>query len=282
MNRIILVLGCHRSGTSLITKSLESLGVNLGTRLQPAAPDNPAGFYEDLDFQIVNQAVLQSAGADWDTLGPVDIRNASVSQIVRSLVDDRTKRFPIFGVKDPRFCRTLPFWRKILGDYAEISCVYVLRNPMDVAASLKIRNGMDIDKGLNLWLVNMLDALTEADPFWPRVVVDYDRMIEDPMRELTRMSDALDLPITGTPSTQPELRHHKSDVLPKMENALIVQLYDLLRKVARDEEPVGYPTSGKFLGWASELCRMAPLLRAIDAKKKAITLGHRFGEFRWP
>ncbi len=45
--RVIVLLGMHRSGTSPITRGLKALGVELGEDLLPSAPENPTGFWED-------------------------------------------------------------------------------------------------------------------------------------------------------------------------------------------------------------------------------------------
>ena len=50
LKRLIVVLGMHRSGTSLITHGLEALGAHLGSRLMPPnASVNAKGFFEDID-----------------------------------------------------------------------------------------------------------------------------------------------------------------------------------------------------------------------------------------
>ncbi len=47
---LIVVLGMHRSGTSVLTRAMETLGANLGSRLMPAAAgNNDKGFFEDID-----------------------------------------------------------------------------------------------------------------------------------------------------------------------------------------------------------------------------------------
>lgn len=292
MSRIVLVLGCHRSGTSLIAKSLECLGVSLGTHLQPPAFDNQAGFNEDLDFQTVNASVLQAAGATWDTVGTINIARTTASgQLLRALLEDRTRRYPIFGVKDPRFCRTLPFWRKVLPAEIEVSCVYALRHPTEVMRSLNKRNSFSEAKGYALWLVNTIDALTQADPAWPKIVVDYGRMLSAPQMQIERIASALNLNVdtdkikefTET-AVRPDLRHNEylHSGQATIEHDLVNQLYDLLYKIARDEAPIGFPSSGQFLAIANKVESMGPILRGMDAIPKPGGAAHRHGEFRWP
>ena len=66
---IIVVLGMHRSGTSLITRSLQVLGVDLGEHLIPAiSGDNDKGFWEDVDINDFDNALLTKIGSAWDRL----------------------------------------------------------------------------------------------------------------------------------------------------------------------------------------------------------------------
>ena len=57
--RIIAVTGVPRSGTSVITRGLKVLGVNLGTSLEPANFSNEKGYFEDSDINNLNYAFLE-------------------------------------------------------------------------------------------------------------------------------------------------------------------------------------------------------------------------------
>src|SRR5262245_46357503 len=68
----ICVAGIHRSGTSMITRLLHCCGVSLGAAddLLPAAPDNPAGFWENRRFLAVNDMLLMALGGSWSAPPP--------------------------------------------------------------------------------------------------------------------------------------------------------------------------------------------------------------------
>ncbi len=71
--RIVVVLGMHRSGTSAITRGLQVLGVNLGDELmQPVAGNNDRGFWEDNDIYLLNEAILEKLGANWQSTQAID------------------------------------------------------------------------------------------------------------------------------------------------------------------------------------------------------------------
>src|SRR5882724_9597278 len=57
--RLIVVLGMHRSGTSAMTRALQAMGVELGSRLMPPVEgENDKGFWEDLELNALNIEVL--------------------------------------------------------------------------------------------------------------------------------------------------------------------------------------------------------------------------------
>lgn len=71
--KVIVVAGMHRSGTSLVARTLNLLGADLGpsSSLLPAAPDNPSGFWEHRDVKELNDRLLASLGGTWDAPPPL-------------------------------------------------------------------------------------------------------------------------------------------------------------------------------------------------------------------
>lgn len=64
----IVVLGCPRSGTSLVAGILHKSGVDMGARFHTGYhPANPAGFYENNDFANANETLLHRLGIDYLT-----------------------------------------------------------------------------------------------------------------------------------------------------------------------------------------------------------------------
>ncbi|MFM0308870.1 hypothetical protein P0D71_13905 [Paraburkholderia sp. RL17-383-BIF-A] len=59
---LVVVLGMHRSGTSAITRAMETMGADFGSRLMPAvAGVNDKGFFEDLDIVAINMEIMAAA-----------------------------------------------------------------------------------------------------------------------------------------------------------------------------------------------------------------------------
>jgi GT2 family glycosyltransferase/glycosyltransferase involved in cell wall biosynthesis len=196
----IVVLGMHRSGTSALTRVLSLLGADLPSNLMaPAELDNPTGFWESLDVYRLNEEILQSAGSSWDDWGQVnpdwfrsaklgDFRERALQMIVREFASS-----PLFVLKDPRICRLLPFWLDALQDASvEPRCILIVRNPLEVASSLKRRNDFIPPKSHMLWLRHVLDA-EEGTRGLPRSFVTYEQLLSDWRAVVTKISLNLDI-----------------------------------------------------------------------------------------
>jgi hypothetical protein len=200
---LVVVLGMHRSGTSVITRAMETMGADLGSKLgSPVAGVNDKGFFEDVDIVGIDEAVLGAAGGRWDDFSPINldkiepakmaVMRAHAATVLREKCKDK-----IFAVKDPRIPRLLPFWQPVF-DQLGLQVVYVIavRNPVSVGRSLEKRDGFALDKSYRLWLAHMVPALRATEQK-PRVLVDYDRLMEAPLKELERISEQLGLPLAA-------------------------------------------------------------------------------------
>lgn len=204
MSRVILILGCHRSGTSLVARSLKCLGVELSERAEWSGPDNPTGFYENRDVLAFNEIVSDLIGWRWDQLEPEEIVhyssayvwNSSAGAVMKNLMREEFAKYPVFGIKEPRLCRLLPLWKHLFHELdCEVSVVHVVRHPMAVARSLQTRNGFSLEKGLALWTEYNEMAHTKADPTWPSLTVSYENFVCLPMLQVARIGRALDLKV---------------------------------------------------------------------------------------
>lgn len=198
---LIVVLGMHRSGTSATTRALLALGADLGDRLLGGVPGhNDKGYFEDMDVLQINMDLLQAAGTSWDVLGAPDLSRIDPLEFDRlqhhAVTVLRAKGIGgIFALKDPRFCRLLPFWKPVF-ERAGLDVRYVIavRNPISVAKSLNKRNEFSDEKSYLLWLAHVVPSLTDTRGA-VRAVVDYDRLLDDPATQLCRMASQLHLSI---------------------------------------------------------------------------------------
>lgn len=189
IQRGLFVLGMHRSGTSATAGALQRLGFDLGEELIEAAPDNPKGYFEHAAAVAANESLLDALDRSWDDVRALpgdwmrsDAARAAVPAIAAVLdgFDGRSR----WALKDPRLCRTLPLWLEAAaGRGLETRCLLVLRHPVEVAASLRARDGMGEEVAAMLWLRHVLESL-RASAARPRTLLTYDALMRDPQAAL--------------------------------------------------------------------------------------------------
>ncbi|MCY3813756.1 MAG: glycosyltransferase [Gammaproteobacteria bacterium] len=238
----VFVLGMHRSGTSALARVLNLMGCYFGSEAIAieANKENPKGFWERRDVRQVNDAILRNAGCDWDRISDFAIDRIDAGQralyrdVIADIVLGLDAHRPWF-VKEPRCCLTFELWRECL----ELPvCVYVFRDPVDVAKSLERRNGMPAQVGLALWEAYTVTSLN-ASAGVTRVFVSYEALMSAPdlvvgrmMRLFGEMGYALREPEDAELSAFLDggLRHFASDGEErKLMSAKQTALFDTLR-----------------------------------------------------
>jgi len=147
----LIVIGMHRSGTTMVTRALEQLGAFMGTNLSPNA--------ENEFIVALNDWVLWQGSAAWDrpepfqdVLATPEIRRMATDYLQLMLDGPRAVAFTgrsrltrgqtamrldgPWGVKDPRMTFTLPLWLELWPDAKVVS---MTRHGVDVASSLQVR-----------------------------------------------------------------------------------------------------------------------------------------------
>ncbi|MES2741849.1 MAG: glycoside hydrolase family 99-like domain-containing protein [Pseudomonadota bacterium] len=275
----------HRSGTSVLTRGLAALGVDLGTRLMvPMEGNNAKGFWEDIDLNQLNIDLLAALGHDWQSLTPITAQELESERLVdfklRAIVLLRKKMLgvKIFGMKDPRVSRLLPFWSAVFAHLdLDVSYVVASRNPLSVAESLKNRDGMALEKSCYLWLEHMVPCFTERGEQL-NVVVDYDLLIDQPEQQLQRVAAALDLALDFDSAEwaayrgeflEGGLRHAQFEAEDLTVNPAIpvevAEAYALLSRLARDEVAIrSDAVRYAFLRWAGQIDSLHAVFRYLS------------------
>jgi hypothetical protein len=180
MTEFYLVMGMHRSGTSLISGLLHNANIDMGQgHFGNIGKDNPKGYFEDRRFRKMNDRMLSFSQYDvksWGTEIPIISANKThMRQISRLLGASRGKTRR--GFKDPRTCLTWHIWRRYLPQ--DTTVVYVYRNPVSVANSLiKRGNITSLLNGLRLWNIYNKRALPIRRHF-KTVFVQYEDVLQD-------------------------------------------------------------------------------------------------------
>lgn len=251
---VVCTLGMHRSGTSVVSRLLNLLGVHLGpdTSLMPPKPDNPKGFWEHESFVVINEEILARFGGAWDRPPALpqdwerDARLDDLRARARRLIASDFLAAPLWGWKDPRCCLTLPFWRDLVGP---LHCVLVLRNPSDVAASLASRNGIGVEQAARLWLSHVEGSFRHAAGS-PRLLLFYEDVVADAPGTLKRLAAFLGRPEPAKTArvksaarafVEADLRHHRATRHDLASDAAVSfaakSLYLALASLAHAAEP---------------------------------------------
>jgi hypothetical protein len=286
----VLVVGCHRSGTSAVTGSLVAMGlhgVDPGDRM-----DNPTSnpeHWESLSAALLDERLLEGLGAAWDAPPPADAPPVLPdADGAAEAVAVMAGAYPVPGPvvwKDPRACLLLPYWRALLP--APLAAVFVWREPLAVARSLHTRDGMALADGLALWEHYNRSAalgLQGVDTY----VLGYESLVADPATVLGRLGAWLDGTGRLTPASgswdvagaaaliDGTLRHESSAVgpdpatLPSEHPAMadwLANRHGAHRPLAVAPPPPASPWPEALLGVRRELARYRGMVDGLDRER---------------
>ncbi len=203
--KTVVVLGTHRSGTSLVTGMLHTLGVRMGP---PGADDrwiypswaNPTGQFENPEFTDLLHRFLDFDGEEprwdpaWDDLsGRTATYLPEFARLVRRTESD------LWGWKHPWSLLVL---EPLLPELHGPTFVVVRRNLSEVIDSLHRRDGLSAPEAervtQELW--HRMDRILAAHPEVPTLAFDYTDVSKDPDGTVTRLVEFVG--VTSTPETR--------------------------------------------------------------------------------
>jgi len=179
----IIVLGMHRSGTSLTTRLINLMGAYFGpeTSVGEITIDNPKGFWERPEVFRLNDSLLASKGCAWHDLSRWNGQEAHIApehilKTINKLVLGMDAFRP-WVLKDPRLCLTLPAWRPFL----EVPiAVIVHRDPVEIALSLQKRDNFSLAKGIALWETYAAGIMENTRDI-PKIRIQHHDLLERPV-----------------------------------------------------------------------------------------------------
>lgn len=221
--RALVVLGMHRSGTSAMTRTLSLLGAALPERLTAAAEDNEKGFWEPWKIANLNDEILEGIDSGWDDVFAFrpkqylsNFDGVYLGQAVE-LLKEEFNGSELIVLKDPRISVLTPFWERALREAGYAThYVIMVRNPLEVAESLRFRNAFPREKALLLWSSYMI-AIDRDTRNAARTFVSYDQLMGDWRDVRRRLEAGADMPFPRDTSTaaieidrflDPRLHHH--------------------------------------------------------------------------
>jgi GT2 family glycosyltransferase len=294
--KLVVVLGMHRSGTSVVTRGLLAMGIELGSNLMPAAGGvNEKGFWEDVDFNAINIAILHAIGHDWHTLDLITEAEllrpdlATYQLKATEMLRDRLAERIVFGLKDPRTVRLLPFWKKIF-DHLDLDVTYIIvsRNPISIARSLMARDGVPAEKSHYLWLQHIVDAIVYTTGE-KRIAINYDRLMDEPKIQLDRLAAFIGPGSNALTSTRLDefiqqfleegLRHTRfTDIDLEIDPDVtpwIIEVYECINRFCTDSASIDAPAVDElFVGYKLSLENIASLLRFANRLEQQLYAAH--------
>jgi hypothetical protein len=180
--RCLHVIGMHRSGTSAVTGLITTLGLRGPAEddVFRAGKSNARGNKESATLTGFNDQILTSLGGGWSAPTVLEPHWEKTPALVERRGRGSVLLTEAFGAepfvwKDPRNCLLLPFWREISPPDA---AVFVNRNPLEVAGSIRARNHFPLTHGLALWERYVRSAAANLDGI-PTLATGFDRVLGD-------------------------------------------------------------------------------------------------------
>lgn len=193
---IVIVLGMHRSGTSALAGLLHSNGVVMGNEEKkdfypPPMKENPKGFYENVRFRRINDALLKKVGYSVKSFDPI-IQPVPVVEKDDPLRDKMVELITEFnenhywGWKDPRTNLTIASWVAVMRDMeipdSEIKFVYIDRIPGEISVSMinrgnKEKYGGQFKDLAEAYRSRFFDTITTIDTNIFSMIVDFKNLL---------------------------------------------------------------------------------------------------------
>ena len=226
---LILVVGMHRSGTSLLGSILQALDVALPGPLLPGDTHNPEGYFERSDITALQEELLIDLGRWWPSeagLQPLPAgwlhsprSQRAAAWLTRLLAADLPQQQGPWAIKDPRTSLLLPLWRQVAQQlHLPLRLLLAVRDPAEVVVSLLGRDGgpagMTADRAQGLWLRHHQQLLADGQGL-PLQVLAYGRWFSAPQAQIEALAGFCDLDPTATAPLRQALaciqpRHRRS------------------------------------------------------------------------
>jgi hypothetical protein len=214
---IVVVLGMHRSGTSLCAHVLSCLGIDMADELLVHS-SNGKGHWERLELMELHDRMLAICNRGYFTpLHDLALPEAwwadpKVQAIKREILVFLQRRMGVmpFGFKDPRTARLMPLWNQI---FRELNLapkfVLCLRNPAQVARSLRDRDHLDPQTGEYRWFIYLTDIFQSLGK-QEFCLVEYEDWFTEPGRNLGKLQQFLEI---EWPGSEPDLQLAVSEIV---------------------------------------------------------------------
>ena len=177
-----------------MARVLSLSGATLPANMLPPQVDNPKGFWEPKEVVVLNDRLLAEADSAWDDVFAFEAKPFAALVTEQNKEDAACVLRTAYGdaaniiLKDPRISLLTPLWDQVMRAAAyDPLYVIMVRNPLEVAASLRARSAFIKQKSLLLWLSYMLSAERNTR-LVRRIFISYEQLLEHPQDVLMRIS----------------------------------------------------------------------------------------------
>ncbi len=248
---VVVVLGMHRSGTSLAAHVLSVLGVDMADEVNVHAT-NKRGHWERTELRDYHDRILRIFNREYHSpfhdfplpggwWGRPEVREIRLE--MEEFIARRMPGNELFGFKDPRAARLLPVWFQIFRNLGlKPRFLICLRAPSQVARSLQARDGLDPRIGEYRWLVYNTEIFRQVGA--DSLILDYETWFARPRENVSELYDFL-APSLALPKhallgaaeeiVDDQLRHTQEE-LPVSRVRAIRYFYERLADLARGND----------------------------------------------
>jgi hypothetical protein len=278
VRRALLVAGVSRSGTSVLTRLLHTLGAAAPQSLMGPGHGNPTGHWEPKALVALNDEILTAMGMNWNDPRPIR-RNwffsrpayAFQRRIMQQIEADYGAE-SLIVLKDPRVARLMPLYLAAL-DSLNIEPLIILpiRPSPEVIVSLVNRDGMSPDLAETLWLRSVVEAEHETRDCL-RSWLSFDTILTDWETAAAKLARDLGLVWPNPPEQivddvaafiKPRLRHRPAAEERPSISGIAQRPREALEQALRGQEAGARQIFDEVRGFLRDLDRLSAGLMAV-------------------
>ncbi len=289
---LTLVVGMHRSGTSLLGSLLPACGIAMPGPLLKGDAHNPEGYFERADITALQEDLLIDLGRWWPSprgMQPLPegwLDSARGQQALGDLEvllhSEAEAQTGPWAIKDPRSSLLLPLWKRACQTLnIPLQLLLTVRDPAEVVVSLVRRDqavtGMDGWRGQRLWWHHNAQVLRDGADL-PLQVVSYSHWFdaEKALRQVANLApqSSREQQLKALSAIRPEHRRSRRNQLSIALAGSVKTLYRRLERLAL--QPTQRQSLEQWLFKQPELPALAPLPRRRSQLKRNIEIrrGH--------
>ena len=281
---LTLVVGMHRSGTSLLGSLLPACGIAIPGPLLEGDAHNPEGYFERADVTALQEELLIDLERWWPSprgmqplpQGWLDSTRGqrALGDLKALLQSEAEAQTGPWAIKDPRSSLLLPLWKHACQNLnIPLQLLLAVRDPAEVMVSLVRRDqsvtGMDGWRAQRLWWHHNTQVLHDGADL-PLQVVSYSHWFdaEKALRQVGNLApwSSKEQQLQALKAIRPEHRRSHQSQLPAPLAGTVKALYRRLAKLAL--EPTQRQSLESWLKGQQELPALAPLTRRRSQLKR--------------